>query len=138
MERERPNVGVGVIVVKDGTILLGYRIAKHGAGSWQLPGGHLEWGDTFEDTVRREVREETGLTDIEIEGLVSVYNERDYGKHYVCLGFLARLVSGEPYPAEPDKSSEWLWADPDNLPEPLFIPSKRTIDNWKAGTIYSD
>jgi 8-oxo-dGTP diphosphatase len=56
----RPQVGVGVIIVRDGKILLGLR-RSHGAGTWALPGGHLEWGETVESCARREVKEETGL-----------------------------------------------------------------------------
>lgn len=137
MEKERPNVGIGIIVLKDGKILLGRRLASHGAGTWQLPGGHLEFGDTFEDTALREVAEETGLTDIKIGELVSVYNERDYGKHYLSLGFLAHWCSGEPYAAEPEKSADWSWHDPDHLPGELFIVSKKVIDNWRSGKVYN-
>ncbi len=137
MEQARPNVGIGIIIVRDGKILLGKRLKGHGAGNWQLPGGHLEFGETFEDAARREVEEETGLTDLVIEGPVSLYNERDYGKHYVNIGMFARSGSGEPYAAEPDKASDWSWHDPDNLPEEIFLASRRSIENWQAGKFYS-
>ncbi len=138
MDKERPKVGVGVIVVKDGKILMGERIASHGANTWQIPGGHLEFGETFEETAMREVAEETGITDIEIEGLVSVSNERDYGKHYANISMLAKWKSGEPRDAEPEKSRNWQWIDPTSLPEPMFISSKKVVENWLARTIYSD
>jgi len=137
MEHERPKVGVGIIVVRDGKVLIGKRLASHGAGTWQLPGGHLEFGDTFEETVRRELKEETGLTDVDIQGLVSVYNERDYGKHYVSLGMLALWNSGEPLAAEPEKASDWIWCDPSELPGEMFESSKKVIENWQSNTIYS-
>ncbi|HEY0979750.1 MAG TPA: NUDIX domain-containing protein, partial [Candidatus Paceibacterota bacterium] len=47
MEQERPKVGIGTLIEKNGTILLGRRLSSHGAGTWQIPGGHLECGDTF-------------------------------------------------------------------------------------------
>ena len=45
---ERPKVGVGVMVFKDGKILLAKRKGSHGAGEYAFPGGHLEFGESFE------------------------------------------------------------------------------------------
>src|SRR5258707_8500479 len=52
-----PQVGVGVVVVRDGKVLLGLRRGSHGSGAWALPGGHLEWGESVESCARREVTE---------------------------------------------------------------------------------
>ncbi len=133
---DRPKVGVGVIVIRDGKILLGERLASHGAGTYQLPGGHLEFGESFEEAAKREVEEEAGLLDIEIQGVVSLGNYIDYGKHYVSIGLLAESHAGEPYDAEPAKSKNWNWYDFDHLPSPLFPHSKSVIDNWRTGKIY--
>lgn len=96
MEQERPKVGVGVIILKGGKILLGERIASHGAGSYAIPGGHMEFGESFEDTARREAQEETGLTDIEVRDLVCVKSDRVYDKHFITIGMVADWKSGEP------------------------------------------
>ncbi len=61
MNNNIPLVGVGVIVIRNGGILLGKRIGSHGAGTWALPGGHLEYAERIEDCAAREVLEETGL-----------------------------------------------------------------------------
>lgn len=138
MEQERPKVGVGVIVLKDGKVLLCERLASHGAGTYSIPGGHMEFGESFEDTARREVHEETGLTDIEVAELVCVKSDRVYGKHFITIGMLAYLKSGEPRVMEPAKSANWAWYAPEELPENLFLPSKAVLANWLAGKIYTD
>ena len=61
MKNDYPRVGIGVIVMRNGLVLLGERIGAHGAGTWALPGGHLEFGESVEQCARREVWEETGL-----------------------------------------------------------------------------
>jgi 8-oxo-dGTP diphosphatase len=132
--KQRPLVAVGVIVLKEGKILLGERIASHGKDTWQIPGGHFEYGKTFEEQAKAEVAEETGLTDIEFKRIVSLNNEIVYGKHYVNIGFLAEWKGGEPYAAEPEKSRNWQWFDPKELPSPMFPPSKGIIEAWLSGT----
>src|SRR5690606_587748 len=61
MALQRPAVGVAAIVMRGERVLLGRRRSGHGAGTWQFPGGHLEWGESIEACARREVLEETGL-----------------------------------------------------------------------------
>lgn len=138
MENERPKVGVGVIIVKDGKVLLCERLSSHGAGTYSIPGGHMEFGESFEDTARREVEEETGLKNIVIKDLVCVKNDRVYGKHFITIGMLAEWKSGEPVAMEPEKASNWAWYSLDALPENLFLPSKAVLENWMAGKIYTD
>jgi 8-oxo-dGTP diphosphatase len=61
MDSKHTRVGVAIFIFKDGKFLIQQRQGAHGAGSWSVPGGHLEFGESFEDTARREAREETGL-----------------------------------------------------------------------------
>jgi 8-oxo-dGTP diphosphatase len=56
-----PRVGVGVMIVRGGKVLIGQRKGSHGAGQHALPGGKLEWKETWEECARREILEETGI-----------------------------------------------------------------------------
>ncbi len=140
MEKERPKVGVGVIVERGGKILVGERRANHGSATFMIPGGHLEFGETFAAAAMREAEEESGLKNIRVKGVVSVGNDIAYGKHYVSIGILAESVpeDGEPYDAEPEKCGNWRWADPRRLPEPFYEASRKVVENWLSGKICRD
>lgn len=119
-EQLRPKVGIGVVIFKDGKILLGKRRGAHGAGEYAGPGGHLEHLESFEDCAKRETLEETG---IEIENIrfLCVTNLMKYApKHYVDIGVVADWKSGEPEVLETDKVDSWEWCEIDSVPQPLF------------------
>jgi len=120
---ETPRVGVGAIVLRDGKVLVGRRIGSHGAGTWALPGGHLEYGETVEACARREVLEESGIAfgAVTLGPYVSDLFS-DIGRHYVTLFVIAQYVSGEPAVLEPAKCTEWQWFAWTELPRPLFAP----------------
>lgn len=111
-ESLNPRVGVGVFVFKDGKFLMGQRRGAHGAGSWSVPGGHLAFNESPEETAIREVREETGL-EIGNVSFAAVTNDvfADEGKHYVTLWMKSDWVGGEPTITEPDKFVEQAWVD---------------------------
>ena len=119
----RVSVGVGVVIRRDGRVLLGKRRGSHGAATWGLPGGHLDPGETIEECARRETAEETGL---QITRTVNIGFTNDIfeaeKKHYVTLFVEAVDPGGAPQILEPDKCESWKWFSPDQLPEDLFIP----------------
>ncbi|OGF65940.1 hypothetical protein A3I27_01695 [Candidatus Giovannonibacteria bacterium RIFCSPLOWO2_02_FULL_43_11b] len=137
MKPDRPKIGIGVIIVRDGKILIGERLSSHGAGTFMIPGGHLEFGETFEEGAIREAREETGLENLVVKKVVSLGNDVAYDKHYVSIGILLESQDGEAFDAEPERSRNWHWHDPRNLPEPFFLHSKRVVQNWLSGNFYS-
>jgi len=122
---EYPKVGVGVVVRKDGKLLMGLRKSKHAHNTWGYPGGHLEHGESWEACARREVAEECGL-EISAPQLGFVTNDifAD-GKHYITLLMVADHVAGDPQVLEPDKTINWQWVEWDKAPEPLML----TIEN---------
>ena len=56
-QRQNSRVGIGVMIFKDGKVLLGKRKGSHGEGDWAFPGGHLDYMEGFEECARRETRE---------------------------------------------------------------------------------
>lgn len=106
------------------------RHGAHGAGSWSVPGGHLELGESFEDTAHREVKEETGLEISNVRfGAVTNDNFINEGKHYVTIWMLSDWQSGEEYITEPDKCLKQEWHTFDDLPLPLFLPWNQLLDS---------
>ena len=80
-----PVTGTSIIpILPDGQIVL---IRRRDNGKWGLPGGFVNWGETIETTVQRELAEETGLDLIQIRRLVGVYSapERDPRIHSICV-----------------------------------------------------
>ncbi len=123
-EHEDVNVGVACILKHDGTVLYGKRRSDHGEGTWCVPGGHLEHGESITDCARREVREETGLdvTDLQI---ATVTNDIfDSGEHYVTIWVTGDASSDDAERREPEKCAEWRWYDWNDPPQPLFLPDR--------------
>ncbi len=125
-----PQVGVGVFIVRDGKVLFGNRIGSHGHGTWSLPGGKLERGETVEECAARETLEETGLTirNVKKTGVFTDDRFSDEGKHFVTVYTIGEAMEGDPRVMEPDKLVKWHWADWDDLPQPLFLPIQHLLE----------
>jgi 8-oxo-dGTP diphosphatase len=126
----KPQVGVGVVVIRDGKVLLGLRRGSHGAGTWAPPGGHLEWGKTVENCARREVKEETGLQ-------LGVVSPGPYtndvmiaeGKHYVTCFVEAAALASDVQVLEPTKCERWGWFAWSEMPDELFQPLRTLLQS---------
>jgi 8-oxo-dGTP diphosphatase len=118
-----PKIGVGVIVRKGGKFLMGKRLGKHGQGTWSVPGGHLEFGESWQECSAREVMEETGLK-IKNVRLMAVTNNifENENAHSITLWMESDWAGGEPKLLEPDKFGEHGWYTFQTLPSPLFEP----------------
>ena len=129
------RVGAGAVIVKDGMTLLTKRKGSHGEGAWGSMGGHVEFGESPMETVKREAREELGIEIGNLKFVTCLSMIRD-GKHYIDISFTAELISGEPKIQEPDKIESIAWFPLDNLPGPLFDPVRVALESIKTGESY--
>lgn len=134
---EKFHVGINVFVVKDRQLLLGKRRNVYGAGTWGLPGGHLEVGEAMEEAAGRELKEETGLQ-AETLKFANLVNDKDKDQHYLQIGFVAEDFQGEPTVEEPDRCEEWRWFEIDNLPQEIFPAHKKQIELFFKKLPFSD
>jgi mutator protein MutT len=97
---DQPIVGIGAVIVHEGKILLEKRGNEPSKGKWSIPGGLVELGESPEQAVIREVKEETCL-DVENPSLIDVVSNVDLdekGKvkyHYVIIDYLVHVKSGK-------------------------------------------
>jgi 8-oxo-dGTP diphosphatase len=123
MKEQNVRVGIGIFVIKDGRFLMQQRFGAHGAGAWSVPGGHQEYGESFEDTARREVMEETGLgiKNVRFGAVTNDFFPED-NKHYVTVWMVSDWAAGTESITESDKCLKQEWHSFDDLPAPLFLP----------------
>lgn len=132
-------VSAGVLMRSDGTVLVAQRPeGKSMAGLWELPGGKIEPGETPEDALIREMREElaVGLDAGQLTPLTfASHAYEDF--HLFMPVFLARDWAGEPQPQE---GQTLQWVRPDalkTLPAPeADIPLFDFIEKWFVGGVH--
>jgi len=144
-EKKRVWAWFGVMILKNGKVLLGQRhedpkkasSLMHGESTWTMPGGKMEFHETFEDMVYRETLEETWLK-INKNKLkfISITNDIVHDNHFVTIGFLCEDFSGEPKVMEPDEITKRERFDLNNLPKPLYFPSEKVLKNYLQWVIY--
>ena len=145
IEKNTIGAGCGVMVFNDkNQLLLGLRnddedladSELHEEGTWTMPGGNIEYGETFEEAGVREAKEETGIiinpNDLEV---ICVQVDKNEHAHYISVGMIAKKFSGTPKVMEQD-IIDWKWFDLDNLPKNIFSASKKTIDCFLQKKFY--
>ena len=109
----RPYLAVSAAIFRDGRVLIVRRARPPAHGLYTLPGGGVELGETLEQAVIREVREETALTvePVELVGFRQAIARDDAGRierHFVILPFAARWIGGEISLNEELAEAHWL------------------------------
>lgn len=145
-DKKQARVGFGVMILKEGKVLLGKRhddpekasSMMHGEGTWTMPGGKMDFGETFLEACYREAFEETGLKiKKDTLKLISLTDNIIPDVHFVTAGFLCEDFTGKPKVMEPDEITEWKWYDLNDLPANVFPPSREVLEHYAEGKIYS-
>ncbi|MFC3053091.1 NUDIX hydrolase [Kordiimonas pumila] len=133
----RPIVGVGAVVFKDREVLLIQRGKPPLIGSWSIPGGAQELGETLEEAVIREIFEETGIT-AKVDSFLDVVDLIHHAKdgtvdyHYSLIDYSASYISGK-VTAGDDAAEARFFPLEEALDLPLWGETKRIIQ--KAATL---
>jgi ADP-ribose pyrophosphatase YjhB (NUDIX family) len=114
----RPEVCVGAVVVDDGRLLLVRRGRGSAVGSWSVPGGRVERGETLGEAVVRELREETALEGI-CEGFLGWVERIDDEHHFVILDFTVTVLPGDPVAGDDATDVQWVPIDDVGLWPPV-------------------
>ena len=115
----------GLVTNAEGKILL----VKSPLRGWEYPGGLIELGETFQEALRREIREEAGV-EVEITGFVGIC--KNVEKNIVNIDFTCRYISGELTTS--DESTEVVWATPEEAFEMITFPlTRKRLANMLSG-----
>ncbi|WP_417828632.1 NUDIX hydrolase [Thalassospira sp.] len=109
----RPLIGVGAVVWHQGHVLLIQRGKEPNIGSWSLPGGAQELGETVREAVCREVLEETGVTIsspilVDVVDLISSTVNHKVEYHYTLIDFVAEALTLEITPGGDAADAKWV------------------------------
>ncbi|MFO0761063.1 MAG: NUDIX hydrolase [Byssovorax sp.] len=118
---KRPVVGIAAAAhTSDGRWLL---IRRADTGTWALPGGTLEWGETLRTALDREMDEEAGVTRMTFERVVGIYSrpDRDPRFHAVTIVVRAEIEPPQKPPKNPLEIREARLFREDELPEKLAM-----------------
>lgn len=129
-----PKVGAAVLALSDDNrVLLVRRSVDPARGTWCLPGGFMEIGETPQDTAMRECQEESGFT-VEIAGLIDVYYYENYRGSGVLIVYHGRITGGAAQPND-DADAVALFG-PDDLPPDIgFASNLDALARWREGRL---
>lgn len=129
----RPVVGVAAVCrTKDGRWLL---IRRGDTGTWGLPGGTLEWGETLRAGLARELEEEAGVTSFTMDRVIGVWSrpDRDPRFHAVTVGVACTVDEPVKPPLNPLEIRDVRAFSERDLPRPLAMGASDLLDHARSG-----
>ncbi|MBL7159417.1 NUDIX domain-containing protein [Candidatus Microgenomates bacterium] len=135
------GVSVGALIFNDrGEVFLNKRSqkARNEKGCWEAPGGAVDFGETHETAIKREVKEEFGV-EIEIIKTLETADEilTKEKQHWVATAYICKVSAGQdPKIMEPDKSDAIGWFSLDNLPKPMSYITQHNIETYRNSALF--
>ncbi len=126
------GVGCGAVILNEhNEILLQLRNKSPEKGYWSIPGGRVELFEKIEDTIKREVMEETGVQ-VEVVDLLGICNHivENEHVHWVSPSYLCKIIKGIPEIKEPKNHLDLKWFNINNLPENITLTTKVALENY--------
>lgn len=141
MKKEKPGkdyvgVGGGVLIFNDKkeVLLMRRYNTRNESGWWSKPGGGVDYGETAIQSMKREMKEEIGVT-VDIWGYLPHTDHiiKKEGQHWIALNFIGKIKSGTPRIMEPHKCEKLEWFDMNKLPKKVVQNTREAIKNYLAG-----
>ena len=121
------GVSIDAVIIKDNQILLIQRGLEPNKGFWGTPGGYVEWDESAEDTVKREVKEETDLDVLETK-LVGVYSSPSrHPKQVINLVYAVTVAEGKA--KQGDDAMDIKWFSLNELPDQMALDHRQNIED---------
>jgi 8-oxo-dGTP diphosphatase len=129
------RVGVQVVLRQKSSLLLVERARGYGKGTWCLPGGHLEPGETIAQCALRELLEETAVKGSNVQ-VIAVTDPLAEAGFHMQIGVDVTKWTGEPRVVDPAECADVKFFELSALPDALFPPTKDVLGKVLAGRLY--
>lgn len=123
-------VVVNAIVEHKGKILLIKRGIDPGYGKWALPGGFLDWDETIQEGVIREVQEETGLS-VEVKEMLGVFDSTKRNSQKIAFTFIVNVIGQNDVKVQESEVLDFQWVTIESLPEGVAFDHNVMLERYR-------